>query len=203
MLTSLKQEGELALPMLSNGKAVGGAGWPAKLLQYSAQYVIMDDGDRHKVRILGLPLTRLLTAFVLVHCCPSFPQRSSLLSKRRGCTLDAVHYQHMAGGEPPYSLYTIILNRWRVPGCEEHQLCSLTQAGFRPRQSPAHHLFALRRFIDTPCISKRPHYAGLWTPRRLMTLFSIILSGASWSPLGWGPEDWQAPDLWVPVGCST
>ncbi|RYE02516.1 MAG: hypothetical protein EOP33_10065 [Rickettsiaceae bacterium] len=51
------------------------------------------------------------------------------------------------------------LNR-RLVGCsEEHQLRNPVQAGFRPGQSPIHHLFALRHFIDSARISQRPLYA--------------------------------------------
>ena len=65
-------------------------------------------------------------------------------------------------GEPLYRLYTIILNRRLVDWSEEHQLRSPTQAGFRPHQSPIHHLFVihhLRYFINNACIAKRPLYA--------------------------------------------
>ena len=98
------------------------------------------------------------TASVLVHYHPASPQRSPLQSKK-GCTLAAANYRSIAVGEPLYRLYTIILNRRQVGWSEEHQLRSLVQAGFRPGQSPIHHLFALRHFIDTACISKRPLYA--------------------------------------------
>ena len=55
---------ELVLPKVSNGKAVGGAGWPAELLGYAAHYVIMDDGSRHKVWVLAPLLNHLLN-----YCC--------------------------------------------------------------------------------------------------------------------------------------
>ena len=69
------------------------------------------------------------------------------------------HYQPIAVGEPLCRLYTIIPNRRLVGWSEPHQPRSPVQAGFRPSQSPIHHLFALRHFIDTACISKRPLYA--------------------------------------------
>ncbi|RYE04502.1 MAG: reverse transcriptase family protein [Rickettsiaceae bacterium] len=155
-----QQEVEFALPKLSNGKAAGRAGWPAELLRYAAQHVTMDNGSRQKVWILAPLLTRLLN-----HCfhAGSLPPciSSALVTPihKKGCTLDAANYRPIAVGEPLYRLYTIILNRRLVGWSEEHQLRSPTQAGFRPRQSPIHHLFALRHFIDTACISRRPLYA--------------------------------------------
>ena len=44
-----RQEVELALPKLFNDDAVGGASWPAELLQFAAHDVTMDSGCRHKV----------------------------------------------------------------------------------------------------------------------------------------------------------
>ena len=42
-------EVQKALPKLSNGKALGQAGWPAELLRYSAYYVEDEHGNRKKV----------------------------------------------------------------------------------------------------------------------------------------------------------
>ena len=78
---------------------------------------------------------------------------------KKGCTLDTANDRPIAVGEPLYRLYTIVLNRRLVDWSEEHQLRSPTQAGFRPRQFPIHHLFALRHVIDNACIAKRPLYA--------------------------------------------
>ena len=55
-----QREVEQALPKLSNGKASGGAGWPAELLRHAAEYITMDNGSRQKVWILAPLLTRLL-----------------------------------------------------------------------------------------------------------------------------------------------
>ena len=155
-----EREVELALPKLSNGKAVGGAGWPAELLRYAAHYVTMEDGSRHKVWVLAPLLTRFLNRCLRAGVLP--PCISSALVTpihKKGCTLDAANYRPIAVGEPLYRLYTIILNKRLVGWSEEHQLRSPVQAGFRPGQSPIHHLFTLRHFIDTARISRRPLYA--------------------------------------------
>ena len=62
----------------------------------------------------------------------------------------------LAVGKPLYRLYTTILNKRPVGWSEEHLLRSPVQAGIRPGQSPIHHLFALRHFINTARISRRP-----------------------------------------------
>ena len=155
-----EREVELALPKLSNGKAVGGAGWPAELLRYAAHYVTMEDGSRHKVWVLAPLLTRFLNRCFRAGVLP--PCISSALVTpihKKSCTLDAANYRPIAVGEPLYRLYTIILNKRLVGWSEEHQLRSPVQAGSRPGQSPIHHLFALRHFIDTARISRRPLYA--------------------------------------------
>ena len=56
-------------------------------------------------------------------------------------------------------LYVIILNKRLVSWSEQHGLRSPSQAGFRLRKSAIHHLFALRHFIDSPRMSKRPLFA--------------------------------------------
>ena len=105
------------------------------------------------------------SGFRVHHCfraCALPPCISSALVTpvhKKSCTLDAANYRPIGVGEPLYRLYTIVLNRRLVGWSEEHQLRSPVQAGFRPGQSPIHHLFALRHFIDTACISKRPLYA--------------------------------------------
>ena len=144
-----QQEVKLALPKLSNGKAVGGAGWPAELLQHAACYVTMEDGSRHKVWVLASLLTRFLNHCFCAGALPSCIS-SALVTPihKKGCTLDAANYRPIAVVEPLYRLYTIILNRRLVGWSEEHQLRRPVQARFRPGQSPIHHLFALRHFID-------------------------------------------------------
>ena len=120
----------------------------------------MDKGSRQKVWILAPLLTRLLNLCFRSGLLP--PCIASALVTpihKKGCTLDTANYRPIAVGEPLYRLYTIIRNRRLVDWSEEHQLRSPTQAGFRPRQSPIHHLFALRHFIDNACIAKRPLYA--------------------------------------------
>ena len=87
-----EREVELALPKLSNGKAVGGAGWPAELLRYAAHYVTMEDGSRHKVWVLAPLLTRFLNRCFRAGVLP--PCISSALVTpihKKGCTLDAAH----------------------------------------------------------------------------------------------------------------
>ena len=114
-----QQEVELALPKLSNGKAVGGAGWPAELLRYAAHHVTMEDGSRHKVWVLDPLLTRFLNHCFRADALP--PCISSALVipiDKDVCTLDAANYRPIAVGEPLYRLYIIILNR-RLVGWSE------------------------------------------------------------------------------------
>ena len=118
---------------------------------------------------LVLLLSPLLTRF-LNHCFCAGALPSCISSAlvtpihKKGCTLDAANYRPTAVGEPLYRLYTIILNRRLVGWSEEHQLRSQVQAGFRPGHSPIKHLFALRHFIDSACISQRPSVCLLCGP---------------------------------------
>ena len=92
-----QQEVELALPKLSNGKAVGGAGWPAELLRSAAHDVTMDDGSRHKVWVLGPLLAGFLNHCFRAGALP--PCISSALvtpNHKTSCTLDAASYRPTA-----------------------------------------------------------------------------------------------------------
>ena len=122
--------------------------------------MVMEDGSRHKVWVLAPLLTCFLNRCFCAGALPSCIS-SALVTPihKKGCTFDAANYRPIAVDEPLYRLYTIILNRRLVGWSEEHQLRSPVQAGLRPGQSPIHHLFALRHFIDTARISRRPLYA--------------------------------------------
>ena len=150
------EEVERALPKLSNGKAAGHAGWPAELLRYAAYY--QENGK--KVWVLAPLLQQLLNQFFSSGRVPGCVS-SALVTPihKKGSTLDTANYRPIAVGEPLYRLYTIILNKRMVDWAERQGLRSPSQAGFRPRKSTLHHLFALRHFIDRACISKRPLFA--------------------------------------------
>ena len=59
-------------------------------------------------------------------------------------------------GEPLCRLYAAILNRHIVSWAEEAGLRAPCQAGFRPRMSTEHQLFALRHLIDRSSFQKQP-----------------------------------------------
>ena len=130
----------------------------------------------------------------LLNCCfrsGSLPPciASALVTqiRQKGCALDTANYRPIAVGKPLYQLYTIVLKRL-VDWSEEQQLRSLTQAGFRPRQSPIHHLFALRHFIDTACFAKHPLYACFVD---LQKAYDTVQHNTLWSTLksiGVGPR---------------
>ena len=79
-----------------------------------------------------------------------------------------------------YRLYTIILNDRLVAWSEEHGLCSPVQAGFRPRQSPIHHLFALRHFIDRAILQQRPLFVSFVD---LQKAYDTVQHGLLWAQL--------------------
>ena len=145
-----------ALPRLANGKATGQAGWPAELLRYAAYHVQLEDGSKFKVWLLAPLLTALLNACFTKGVLPAGIS-SALVTPvhKKGCTMDPSNYRPIAVGEPLYRLYTIILNARLVAWSELHNLRSPAQAGFRPRLSTIHHVFALRHFIDRALLQRR------------------------------------------------
>ena len=74
---------------------------------------------------------------------------------QKGPAGDPANQRPIAFGEVLYRLYTSILNDRLVTRSEEDGLRSPVQAGFRPRQLPIHHLFALRRFSDRAILQQR------------------------------------------------
>ena len=87
-----------------------------------------------------------------------------------------------------YRLYTIILNDRLVAWTEEHGLRSPVQAGFRPRQSPILHLFALRHFIDRAILQQRPLFVSFVN---LQKAYDTVQHGLLWARLegiGVGPK---------------
>ena len=101
---------------------------------------------------------------------------------------DPANYGPIAVGEPLYRLYTIILIDRLVAWSEEHGLRSPVQAGFRPRQSPIHHLFALRHFIDRAILQQRPLFVSFVD---LQKAYDTVQHGLLWARLegiGVGPK---------------
>ena len=180
---------EKALPKLSNGKATGRAGWPAELLRHAAYHVTLDNGRKVKVWMLAPILASFLNACFSQGRLPACVS-SALVTPihKKGPASDPANYRPIAVGEPLYRLYTIILNDRLVAWSEEHGLRSPVQAGFRPRQSPIHHLFALRHFIDRAILQQRPLFVSFVD---LQKAYDTVQHGLLWARLegiGVGPK---------------
>ena len=139
-------EVEKALPKLSNCKATGCAGWPAAPCGLPCHLGQWAQGQSLDACSHSRQLSQRLLQGGRLPACVS----SALVTPihKKGPAGDPANYRPIAVGEPLYRLITIILNDRLVAWSEEHGLRSPVQAGFRPRQSPIHHLFALRHFID-------------------------------------------------------
>ena len=61
---------------------------------------------------------------------------------------------------------------------EEHGLRSPVQAGFRPRQSPVHHLFASRHLIDRAILQQRPLFVSFID---LQKAYDTVQHGLLWA----------------------
>ena len=79
---------------------------------------------------------------------------------KKGDKFDPSNYRPIAVGEPLCRLYAAILNSRIVNWAESNGLRAPCQAGFRPRLSTEHQLFALRHFIDRSKSQKQPLFAA-------------------------------------------
>ena len=185
-------EVEKALPKLSNGKATGRAGWPAALLRHAAYHVTLDNGRKVKVWMLAPILASFLNACFNQGRLPACVSSALVTpTHKMGPAGDPANYRPIAVGEPQYRLYTIVLNDRLVAWSEEHGLRSPDQAGFRPRQSPIHHLFALHHFIDRARLQQRPLFASFVN---LQKAHDTVEHGLLWARLegiGVGPKKVQ------------
>ncbi|RYX77941.1 reverse transcriptase family protein, partial [bacterium] len=157
-------EVESALPLLNNNRSGAGQGWPAELLRYAYREVQDEDGKTLKFHVLARPLAAILDAAFQRGILPDDDKssRSSLVTPvfKKGDKCDPANYRPIAVGEPLCRLYAAILNRRIVSWAEEAGLRAPCQAGFRPRMSTEHQLFALRHFIDRARFQKQPLFAA-------------------------------------------
>ena len=154
-------EVQAALPLLNNGKSCAKSGWPAELLRYAYKEVTMEDGKVSKLYVLAPVLAALLNSAFQSGTLPA-AVKSSLIPPvfRKGDESDSSNYRPIAVGEPLCRLYAAILNSRIVNWAETNGLRAPCQAGFRPRLSTEHQLFALRHFIDRSKSQKQPLFAA-------------------------------------------
>ena len=135
-----------------------------------------------KFHVLARPLAAILDAAFQRGILPD-DVKSSLVTPffKKGDKCDPANYPPIAVGEPLCRLYAAILNRRIVSWAEEVGLRAPCRAGFRPRMSTEHQLFALRHFIDKARFQKQPLFAALLTLERPMTACSTLSSGRPYS----------------------
>ena len=121
----------------------------------------LEDGKTLKFQVLARPLAAILDAAFQRGILPD-DVKSSLVTPvfKKGDKCDPANYRPIAVGEPLCRLYAAILNRRIVSWAEEAGLRAPCQAGFRPRMSTEHQLFALRHFIDRARFQKQPLFAA-------------------------------------------
>ena len=146
-----------ALQHLHNGRAPGLSGLPSELLRY-ARPPPPEGAPQPPDPLLPL-LAQLLTAAFQQGCLPQ-QVKCSLITPvyKRGDTLEPDNYRPIAVTEAITRLYAAILNRRILLWTEESNLRAECQAGFRPRLSTVHQLFALQHFVDKHFGSGQPLY---------------------------------------------
>ena len=161
----------------------------AGLLRHVAYHVTLDNGRKVKVWMLAPILASFLNACFNQGRLPACVS-SALVTPihKKGPAGDPANYRPIAVGEPLYRLYTIILNGRLVAWSEEHGLRSPVQAGFRPCQSPIHHLFALRHFIDRAILQQHPLFVSFVDLQKARC--SMACSGLDWRALAWAQRWW-------------
>ena len=147
-----------AMVTLHNGRSAGGAAQPAEFLRYGI--TPRDSCRRPPTPILAEPLARLFTAVMRRGTIPQSWQTSVITPiHKSGDTADTANYRPIAVGVPLVRLYASVLNRRLMWFLEHHGLRSPAQAGFRPKMSIEHQLFALQHVVDSSRLHKRPLYA--------------------------------------------
>ena len=131
------------------------------MLRYSYQEVTGDDGSVSKFHVLARPLAAILDAAFQRGVFPD-EMKSSLVTPvfKKGDRSDPANYRPIAVGEPLCRLYAAILNQRIVSWSEDSGLRAPCQAGFRPRMSTEHQLFALRHLIDRSKFQKQPLFTA-------------------------------------------
>ena len=148
----------LTKPLLSS--CILHAGWPAELLRHAAYRVTMGARSRSGCLLPFLP------AFSMLASARGGCQLASALLWSRQYTkrvpqviLPTIGPLQLGSRCTGYTPSSSMTGWW--PGLRS-MACSGSpvQAGFRPRQSPVHHLFALRHFIDRAMLQQRPLFVA-------------------------------------------
>ena len=149
------------MPLLNNGKSCAKSGWPAELLRYAYKEVTMEDGKVSKLYVLA-PIPAALHNNAFQSGTLPAAVKSSLITPvfKKGDESDTSDYRPIAVGKPLCRLYAAILNSRIVIWAESNGLRAPCQAGFRPRLSTEHQLFALRHFFDRSKSQKQPLFAA-------------------------------------------
>ena len=146
-----------ALQHLHNGRAPGLSGLPSELLRYARPPP--PQGAQPPQNPLLPLLAQLLTAAFQEGRLPE-EVNCSLVTPvhKRGDILEPDNYRPIAVTEAITRLYAYILNKRILRWTEQNNLRAACQAGFRPRLSTVHQLFALQHFVDKHLRSGEPLY---------------------------------------------
>ena len=148
-----------ALRKLLNGRAAGSGTFPAEFLRYAIAPPSPDQ-ERPPAHVLAPHLAGLFTQ---VMRCSRVPKgwNTALVTPllKRGDPAVTANYRPVAVGVPLVRLYAAILNHRLTAYLESNRLRAPTQAGFRPKLSVTHHLFALQHFVSKRQRQKLPLYS--------------------------------------------
>lgn len=152
-------EVQAALRTLHNGRSAGVSGLPAELLRYAIG--LPDSTGEPQPHILLPALTAVLNSMFQSGEVPAALNVSLVTPVyKRGPAAEPGNYRPIAVGEPLLRLYASILNRRVVQLTEREGLRAPTQAGFRPKLSTVHQLFALQHLVDHARSHSRPLFTS-------------------------------------------
>ena len=154
----------------------------------------MEDGKVSKLYVLAPILAALLDSAFQSGTLPDAVKSSLITPVFKKDKFDPSNYRPIAVGEPLCRLYAAILNSRIVNWAESNGLRAPCQAGFRPRLSTEHQLFALRHFIDRSKSQKQPLFAAFVDLKKAydsvqhpLLWASLQRKGHSWQDAGWRP----------------